>query len=293
MKKLLLTAAASMALVSVASAANATSLTDWVFTKVKNTEINDNTYIEKDVQIWVEDTQPLDSAGKSLVAINSDIILDTVGNAHVTPPEGTFPSSAGNEDDVGNPFGYLIQRHALISSSVHDDTGIGQLNQDVGNNSSQGNVIAAGLVFGGNDLVSAEAYEQDINILNQAVEVEPVPLDTEPGGSLANESATITDSIHDNTGVIQVNQNAGNMNNQHNALSAAVGDAAYTALADAGLDQVNGGNVSYDVNTVKRDRIDGSVNGNTGIVEVNQSVGNMNNQSTIVNIAALTSFVGL
>ena len=89
------------------------------------------------------------------------------------------------------------------------------------------------------------------------------------------------------------NQNAGNNNQQHNVLAAAVGDNAFTALADAGLHQVNSGNTSYDVNTVKEDLIQHSVNNNTGIVAFNQSVGNNNNQATVINVAAISSSVGL
>jgi len=295
MKKLLLMAAASVALSGFAAApAGATSLTDWTFIKEKNTLIIDNTYVDKTVDIWVNDVQPLDSAGKSLVAINSDIVGDFVTYAIVVPPPGVFPGEQGSQTDFGNPFGYLISRHATITGSVLNDVGIGQINQDVGNNSNQGNVIAAGLVFGGNDLVSAEAYEQDINILNRAYHVEPKPLTEDPNAlTVGNQTADLTGSFNNLTGVFMGNQNAGNMNSQHNALSAAVGDAAFTALADAGLDQVNGGNVTYDANTVKRDNITGSINANTGIVTFNQSVGSMNNQSTIINLAVLSSSVGL
>src|SRR4051812_48106251 len=112
MKKLLLMAAASVALSGFAAApAGAPSLTDWTFIKEKNTLIIDNTYVDKTVDIWVNDVQPLDSAGKSLVAINSDIVGDSVTYAIVVPPPGVFPGEAGSQTDFGNPFGYLINRH--------------------------------------------------------------------------------------------------------------------------------------------------------------------------------------
>jgi hypothetical protein len=40
---------------------------------------------------------------------------------------------------------------------------------------------------------------------------------------------------------------------------------------------------------VKRGLIDNSINGNTGIVNVNQSTGNMNNQGNVVSLAASLS----
>jgi hypothetical protein len=292
MKKLLLMAAASVAFGGVASTASATSLTDWTLFKVKKTEITDNTYIEKDVQIWVNDVQPLDSAGKSIAVVNSDIVGDLVTYATVVPPEGVFPSG-DNETDNGNQFGYLLNRHSTITDSVHDNVGIGQLNQDSGNNSNQGNVVSAALVFGGDDLVDSEAYVEDINAFNTAFQVEPSFGANLPTPADAQLSALLTGSFNSNTGVFMGNQNAGNMNSQHNVLSAAVGDAAFTALADAGLDQVNAANTTYDANTVKTDTITFSVNDNTGIVMFNQSAGSMNNQATVVNLAVLSSSVGL
>jgi len=293
MKKLLLMAAASVAFAGVASTASATSLTDWTLFKVKLTEIHDNTFVEKDVTIYVNDVQPLDSAAKSIAVVNSDIVGDDVTYANVNVPDGVFPSDNGQFDDHGNPFGYDIHRHALITGSVIGDVGIGQVNQDVGNNSNQGNVISAALVFGGDDYVDAEAYVEDINAFNTAFHVEAAPITHEAGDALANQDAILTGSFNGLTGVYMGNQNAGNMNSQHNVLSAAVGDAAFTALADAGLDQVNAANTTYDANTVKRDRIESSLNGNTGVVMFNQSSGSMNNQATVVNLAVLSSSVGL
>ena len=40
---------------------------------------------------------------------------------------------------------------------------------------------------------------------------------------------------------------------------------------------------------MKTATIDGSINGNQGIVNVNQSTGNMNNQGNVVSLAAITS----
>jgi hypothetical protein len=293
MKKLLLMAAASVAFTAVASAASATSLTDWTFDKVKLTNIEDNTWIEKDVRIWVQDVDTLDSAGKSLAVVNSDILGDTVNWALVvSPPLASGPGLTG-EVFVGSALSYGIDRHALITGSVTNDVGIGQLNQDVGNNSNQGNVISAALVFGGDDLVDAEAYVEQINAFNTAIHRELTPITQSANDTLSNMGADLVGSFNVLTGVYMGNQNAGNMNSQHNVLSAAVGDNAFVALADAGLDQVNGANTSYDVNSVKRDLITGSINQNTGIVAFNQSVGNMNNQATVINVAALSSAVGL
>jgi hypothetical protein len=302
MKKLLLSAAAVIALTGLgAGVANADATVNWTFTKAKVTTIVEPTTIVKSITITVTDTKPLDSAASALVAINSSITGAVVGTADVVDPQiGLAP---GDEDPfpdfVGNEERYDIHRSALITGSVLHNVGIGQLNQDVGNNSNQGNVVAAGLVFGGNDFADAEAYVEQLSTNNSARDVEDFSslVDQAPDASGLNLvpliTATLEGSVNTNTGVMMVNQNAGNNNQQHNALAAAIGENAFTALADAGLHQVNSGNHSYDVNTVKEDLISNSVDHNIGIVAVNQSVGNNNNQATVVNVASISSFVGL
>ncbi|MFZ1060768.1 MAG: hypothetical protein WAP47_16415, partial [Candidatus Rokuibacteriota bacterium] len=108
-----------------------------------------------------------------------------------------------------------------------------------------------------------------------------------------DREATIKDSLNHNSGIAQVNQNTGNMNNQTNAVALAVGLGADVALSEAALGQVNAWNTVYDVATVKYDFIKGSVNSNTGIVSVNQSSGNMNNQGTAISVAVTTSSASL
>jgi hypothetical protein len=190
-------------------------------------------------------------------------------------------NTAGNRSDM------RIVRKALTENSVLRNTGIGQLNQDTGNFANQGNVISAGLDFGKDAFANAEAYAEQItngnNVFHSEGNVAPranPPID-----------AVITGSFNTNEGVFMGNQNSGNINSQHNVLALAVADSAVWALSDAGLNQVNAGNVAFETNSVKRDLITNSVNGNTGIVMINQSVGNMNNQATVVSVAALTSAV--
>jgi hypothetical protein len=93
--------------------------------------------------------------------------------------------------------------------------------------------------------------------------------------------------------VVGVNQNAGNMNNQANLLAMSVGVGSQFALSESALGQVTVGNTVIEVTTVKFGVIAGSMNGNSGVVGVNQSVGNMNNQASAISIAALTSSVAI
>ncbi len=108
----------------------------------------------------------------------------------------------------------------------------------------------------------------------------------------AEKTDEILNSINHNLGITTVNQAAGNMNNQGNVISVAV-DAAVFVPGDDGFaeSQASGDQVMKhnDINTINilfRDAlIDHSVNHNTGLTLVNQSVGNMMNQANAVSIA--------
>jgi hypothetical protein len=104
---------------------------------------------------------------------------------------------------------------------------------------------------------------------------------------------TIQDSILFNVGIVGVNQDSGNMNNQANAIAVAVVDVTGVgafANPQAAAEQVNTGNFVWEVDPTivlrKADYLINAVNNNTGIVGVNQSVGNMNNQGNAVAVAA-------
>lgn len=112
-------------------------------------------------------------------------------------------------------------------------------------------------------------------------------------------------SILDNSGIVGVNQDAGNMNNQANVVAFAfTGVSGSITNSQAGTDQRNqdndvvvreafppGGNTDNPFalpnSTFQvRSTIEDSINMNIGIVGVNQSSGLMNNQSNSVAVAA-------
>jgi hypothetical protein len=104
----------------------------------------------------------------------------------------------------------------------------------------------------------------------------------------------ITNSFGGFSGIAQVNQSSGSINNQGNVVAAAVttnGSAA--ADAEAMLEQDNP-NCYYhhddnDRNVTKfNDTIDGSFGGFTGLAQVNQSAGFNNNQNNAVALSADT-----
>lgn len=113
----------------------------------------------------------------------------------------------------------------------------------------------------------------------------------------AEKRDEIFDSGNGNAGVLSVNQATGNMNNQGNAVAAAVdvrigdgdtpnGGGTGFAGSQAAAEQVNEWNTIWAINLLFRDAVIGdSFNGNTGVVHFNQGAGNMANQANVLSMA--------
>ena len=104
-----------------------------------------------------------------------------------------------------------------------------------------------------------------------------------------NTNEIINGSFDGATGIVGVNQAAGHLNNQNNAIAVALGDESVYALGESDLGQFNIYNYVDVIDQVRTDTISGSLNGATGIVTVNQSSGSMNNQANVVSVAVGTS----
>ena len=217
--------------------------------------------------------------GKS--AAEADLMVDQQNkNNTVTHENPSANLPAGRKGSV--------ELTATIRGSVLRNTGIAQLNQDTGNMVNQANVLSAA-VSGGAVFVDSQAAAQQDNIGNTSTTIEVVPSGNFVPAN-AQKTALITGSINLNSGIVGVNQNVGNMNNQLNAVSLAVGLEADFALADAALGQFNTGNKVHEFGTIRTATITGSVNNNTGITGVNQATGNMNNQATVISFAGSAQF---
>lgn len=184
-------------------------------------------------------------------------------------------------DGVGFDDAY----NTLMDHSVNHNTGITQFNQDVGNMVNQANVVSIALTEPDGDdtsFVDSQAAQTQINKHNTVTEVGRL-IEADP-----DTEAILDHSVNHNLGITQVNQNSGNMNNQDNNLSVALGlsGSAVVALSEADLGQVNKHNSVTSTNTVKVADMQWSVRRNSGVTSVNQSVGNMNNQDTSISFAA-------
>jgi hypothetical protein len=191
-------------------------------------------------------------------------------------------SNTGNTVSQTKAGGASIDLDAVLTGSVLTNKGVVQLNQDVGNMVNQGNLLAVAGT-GSNSWVEGQADVDQVNSNNN------VTADGRFNAANPDRRADINGSINANQGVVGVNQNAGNMNNQTSAVAAAIGLGGRLALSEAALGQVNSGNVVAETTTLKTDSLAGSVLTNSGIVTVNQSAGNMNNQGVAISASALTA----
>lgn len=185
---------------------------------------------------------------------------------------------------------------ATITGSITGNTGITQVNQDVGHMVNQSNVVSAAVNLTAFFAESHAIVEQQNNN-NKVTQTGVLPPLEEIGpNAFALRRANIVDSVNNNAGVTQVNQNAGVANNQVNSVSLALSLGTGTgngttavALSEADLGQWNIGGTTKETNTIKVSRIVGSVMNNGGITSVNQSSGNMNNQASVISFAGASS----
>ncbi len=247
--------------------------------KSKDIKVTQTVDIDKNIFISVNLDQKYDGAAEA-DAVSNQLNERNIVRGNIQGPVPTNPS-------------YGINRHARIDLSINRNEGIVGVNQDVGNMVNQGNVVAAALTKTARSITNSQAEADQINRFNDIVQLERIRVVNGQIVGNPDRSATIEDSINGNSGVVGVNQNSGNMNNQLNKLSLAVGPGAHVALSEAALGQVNTGNKVKETETFRVNLISGSASNNSGIVGVNQSSGNMNNQASVVSMAVLTSTVKL
>jgi hypothetical protein len=322
---LLATAGSALALAllcsSLPASADVTVLAN--ITKTKDTTISENITINKtvDLQVGVAVTSPQTGTVTAVTpleffyrsAAEADAIVNQTSQNNDV--DSSHTQLNGNNIAAVNDMGIHLQ--ADISSSGISNTGIVNINQDVGNMSNQGNQVALAVATPATPITDTQTVDETARVLvNAQSEAQQknggnkvwhgeIAQPTATSGSTSadnvdyrggpNETASISGSLLNNIGIVNVNQNSGNMNNQGNseALAVAISEAG-VALSEAALGQVNGGtaenghggpNTVFEFGTVKSASMTGSLNGNTGVGGVNQAAGNMANQANIFSLA--------
>lgn len=199
----------------------------------------------------------------------------------VTPDKFTESDTTFNQLNTGNEAcENCAEKQDRILGSGNDNSGVIAINQAAGNMNNQGSAISIAVDEPTPPTTNGTAFAESQASVDQRNDVNVVE-----SINILFREATIDTSINNNAGVVHVNQSPGQLNNQANALSVAISLDGGVALSEADLGQFNTGNTVTETNVLKTATIAASVNGNSGVIGVNQSAGNMANQANVVSIA--------
>lgn len=169
-------------------------------------------------------------------------------------------------------------REAVISGSAVGNQGITAVNQSSGEANNQGNAVAIAVVGPGTpSLRAVDANATQVMTRNSVT-------------TAASLETRIEDSFNGVSGIAQVNQAAGHVNNQLNLFALALGEAAGPAgapMADAQLGQIGSEEDSAlsDTGAEKHITIANSFNGFDGVAQVNISAGNLNQVGNVLGVS--------
>jgi hypothetical protein len=198
-------------------------------------------------------------------------------------------------------------KSALIRQSFNSGAGVANVNQAPGNQNNQANEVAISLGSSGElvePITAAETFQgmyceaQVVTVQYNGILYNPTADERIPAGNIYDtggftKTDTINESFNGFTGVANVNQSAGSLNNQGNAVAIAGGvdqivvkaatnvmlaqNNAYNRMTE-GLGALPGNNTTDTI-------ANNSFGGAFGVFNVNQSSGSMNNQKNVVSIA--------
>jgi hypothetical protein len=276
-------------------------------------------FVEADIFKDKDVTETITIFIDKTITVNVDYDEEVIGDAEAhtlvnqTNAHNTVDGAlSGSDDPEGSPGGsgslnFDLELDALIEDSISRNTGVVGVNQDVGNMVNQANAVSLAETVSTSSITESQAHAEQDNFDNSVTEFErltfldgtPVTPDDlpDPPGVLdpalldPDKTAYIINSVNNNAGIVGVNQNAGNNNNQANGVALAVGFGSHVALAEADLGQYNACNKVESFETFRPDLIQNSINDNSGVVQVNQTSGNNNNQGSMISFSALTTTI--
>ena len=231
---------------------------------------------QADVTALVGVTKDVVIVNSETIEINKTVGLNVVVNQNL---DGAAEAQAiASVTNLVNEYNLTDARYnSSLLRSVLGHQGVLGLNQDTGNMANQANLLSASTTgVEGNRGTFANAQAE-------------ATMNTGAGDNKITNviaSSTMTDSVNRNNGIIGVNQSSGNMMSQLTAVAMAIGAESRIALSEAALGQTTSASTLTLDGTHSSASIPGSINGNVGIIGVNQSSGNNGNQAVNVSVAA-------
>jgi hypothetical protein len=166
------------------------------------------------------------------------------------------------------------ESYAKLLATANGNAGVAAVNNASGNFNNQGNTVAGTLTAGESDsLAHAVAMAFQGNLGNRYRAKTKIV------------EAGVVGSANCNIGVVGINNAAGSQNNQTNTVAIAAGLETRIALSEAVLHQATMCGKVCVKGGLNSANIVFSVNGNHGVVGVNNSAGAQNNQANVVAIA--------
>ena len=255
-------------------------------------EVNLTAWINKDKSVYIDE----------YITVNK--YVNIYSTTDITADKAAESSAILNQENNNNrACENCAEKTDSMSWSVLSNVGITSVNQASGNMNNQANDVSVAIDNPGLEtdtkkgFADAQAHAEQVNGGFRGV----VALETQESGlyllgntvdsiNILYRAALLDNSVNFNSGITHVNQSPGNMNNQGNAVSLALALAPGVALSEADLGQENAFNKVFEANVYKTATMNSSVNGNVGIVGVNQSSGNMANQANIVAVGVAARF---
>jgi hypothetical protein len=281
MKKFLLASTAAVGALALASTAQAEFTVDATIDKEKTVTVTETITVNKFVEIFADVFSLPDKAAEALALVNQE----------------NFDNEACSN---------CAEKTDLINNSFVGNSGIVTWNQTTGNMNNQGNAVAVSVDFTGGTpppppngtLTDDPGFADAQSHGEQRVENNEIE-----SVNIVFRDAFLNNSANTNSGILLLNQSAGNINNQANSVAIAVSFSNEgVALAESDLGQWTTGNtilesdLNFDdpegapvfVGINKTAEINSSLNSNSGVIGFNQTVGNASNQGNFFSVASVS-----
>jgi hypothetical protein len=264
--------------------------------KTKTLTVNETITVTKTISLTVDQVIDVDSAAEQHIFKNQRNQFNSVEDETSSSSAEILDGSASDADGVvlfnqapgiANNQGNEVSI-TFVNSPTDDLDGTPGTYTQAESSIQQinGANVGADSVSAGDPIPPSDSVPQ-FPFANQYTQVDP---NAEYSDTIGNEGGTGGPFSGDASGVVGVNQAAGALNNQNNALAIALGDDSRFAVGEADLGQFNAYNFVKANVLTRTDTIQGGAfAGFSGVAMVNQAAGIANNQANQVDIAGTVS----
>jgi hypothetical protein len=218
--------------------------------------------------------------------INSNVEIGI--NQQTDVGKSAETSNKGNASNIDNEITEMtVEGQTKLDGSIFNAvSGVISINMAPGALNNQGNSVLISLLGDGDEV---DSLLQSSGLSDQVM----------TGNILDSENSNRSNSIGANafnffSGVVSINQSSSYLNNPNPVVSLSIGGNAAATLSPAQMAMVSAQNTINERSVTKTDMISMfAFEGVSGIISINQSSGNMNNQVNIITISVNDSFMSI